>query len=126
MSLSNISDPLATSSSADIDISSQDQSLYLDSFYESDRKGLSSKEKSSKWHPYSLDGVPCTKVAAFSPNSSSASTATGRPTVPYAQLISEAIRSTSNGKITLNGIYSYVVEKYPYFQTASVGWKVCS
>jgi hypothetical protein len=47
-----------------------------------------------------------------------------RPTIRYAQMITEAINSTESKKITLSGIYSYVMEKYPYFKTAGAGWKV--
>ncbi|KAI8900637.1 hypothetical protein BC833DRAFT_523304, partial [Globomyces pollinis-pini] len=46
-----------------------------------------------------------------------------RPTLPYAQLITHAIESSPNRRITLNGIYNYVMTNYPYFQTAGSGWK---
>ncbi|KAJ3360177.1 hypothetical protein HDU91_004694 [Kappamyces sp. JEL0680] len=65
------------------------------------------KEKVHQWNPY--------------PVAHSGSSA--RPPLPYAQLITEAIESTPNGRITLNGIYNYVMANYPYFETATSGWK---
>ena len=85
-------------------------------------KPSSSKEKVNNWHPYSAS-VPRSS-GSKSKLSANGTSAQDRPTVPYAQLISEAIESTATGRITLNGIYNYVITNYPYFQTASVGWKV--
>ena len=47
-----------------------------------------------------------------------------RPTIPYAHLITLAIQSEASQKITLNGIYNYVMDTYPFFKTAGSGWKV--
>jgi Forkhead domain len=47
-----------------------------------------------------------------------------KPTVPYAQLITLAIESRHDKKITLNEIYNYAMEQYEYFKTAGSGWKV--
>jgi hypothetical protein len=47
-----------------------------------------------------------------------------KPTVPYAQLIAQAIESKPEKKITLNEIYNYAMEEYQYFRTAGNGWKV--
>ncbi|KAI8905051.1 hypothetical protein EDD86DRAFT_241619, partial [Gorgonomyces haynaldii] len=46
-----------------------------------------------------------------------------KPTVPYAQLITNAIESRSDKKITLNEIYNYAMREYEYFKTAGSGWK---
>lgn len=48
----------------------------------------------------------------------------GRPPIPYAQLISQAIENAPSRKVTLSGIYQYVMTYYPYFKTAGAGWKV--
>jgi hypothetical protein len=48
----------------------------------------------------------------------------GRPPIPYAQLISQAIENAPSRKVTLSGIYQYVMTYYPYFKTAGSGWKV--
>ena len=46
-----------------------------------------------------------------------------KPTKSYSMLITEAIRSTLEKRITLNGIYEYLISKYLYFQTTSVDWQ---
>ena len=76
----------------------------------------SGKEKSQTqgWQPYQAHAYTPAKAAADRV----------RPSVPYAQLIAEAIESTIEGKITLNGIYNHVTSNYPYFQNAGAGWKV--
>ena len=48
----------------------------------------------------------------------------GRPAVPYAQMIAQAIDSDADKKLTLNAIYNHVLNRYPYFKTAGSGWKV--
>ena len=47
-----------------------------------------------------------------------------RPSIPYAQLIGQAIDSVPSKKITLCHIYNYVMDTYPYFRSAGSGWKV--
>lgn len=49
-----------------------------------------------------------------------------KPTVPYAQLISQAIDSKPDHKITLNEIYNFAMHTYEYFKSAGNGWKVAS
>ncbi|KAJ1791154.1 hypothetical protein LPJ67_001937 [Coemansia sp. RSA 1938] len=46
-----------------------------------------------------------------------------KPTYSYASLIAQAINSTSNAKITLNGIYTYIMTHYPYYKHAQNGWQ---
>jgi forkhead box protein K len=72
-----------------------------------------SSSKSTTWQPY--------QAHAYSPSKAADKV---RPSIPYAQLIAEAIESSPEGKITLNGIYTHVSEHYPYFQSAGAGWKV--
>ena len=47
----------------------------------------------------------------------------GRPAKSYASLISEAILSVPERKMTLSGIYNYLVVNYPYFASAKNGWQ---
>lgn len=53
-------------------------------------------------------------------NSGDAST---KPPMSYACLIAEAIRSVPDNRLTLNGIYTYLMEKYPYFRQTKNGWQ---
>jgi len=50
----------------------------------------------------------------------------GKPPFSYAQLIVQAIASTSDHQLTLSGIYSYITKNYPYYRTADKGWQVSS
>lgn len=46
-----------------------------------------------------------------------------KPTIPYAQMITQAIERRPDKKITLNEIYNYAMSEYDYFKTAGNGWK---
>lgn len=46
-----------------------------------------------------------------------------RPPVSYSALIVEAIQSSPDNRLVLSEIYEYIQEHYPYFKTASKGWK---
>jgi hypothetical protein len=47
-----------------------------------------------------------------------------KPPYSYATLIAQAINSSSDRKMTLNGIYNYIMEHYPYYQVCQNGWQV--
>jgi len=48
-----------------------------------------------------------------------------KPSFSYAQLISQAILSTPEEKLTLNGIYNYITTKYAYYRSqGGGGWQV--
>ena len=48
-----------------------------------------------------------------------------KPPFSYATLISQAIHSTLEKKITLNGIYKFITSTYPYYETQEpTGWQV--
>lgn len=50
-----------------------------------------------------------------------------KPSYSYAQLISQAILDTSDEKLTLNGIYNFIQDKYAYYRHAlGGGWQVSS
>ncbi|KAJ1920052.1 hypothetical protein H4219_001581 [Mycoemilia scoparia] len=46
-----------------------------------------------------------------------------KPSYSYASLIAQAITSTEAKKITLNGIYQYIMDHYPYYKNAQNGWQ---
>ena len=47
-----------------------------------------------------------------------------KPPYSYVTLIRQAILSGTMQKMTLNEIYQWIVESYPYFRTAPPKWKV--
>ncbi|KAJ3342803.1 transcription factor [Gonapodya sp. JEL0774] len=46
-----------------------------------------------------------------------------RPPYPYSQLISMAINSSDEKKMTLNMIYTWIVTNFPYFKMGQTGWQ---
>ncbi|CAG8475412.1 6886_t:CDS:2 [Gigaspora margarita] len=47
----------------------------------------------------------------------------GKSPYTYATLINYAIANSPNKKLTLNEIYNWIMENYPYYKTAGEGWK---
>ncbi|CAG8822888.1 2333_t:CDS:2, partial [Gigaspora margarita] len=73
-----------------------------------------------------------TSVDTFANRKSSATTTitspiknlvSGKSPYTYATLINYAIASSPNKKLTLNEIYNWIMENYPYYKTAGAGWK---
>ncbi|KAF9580815.1 Pre-rRNA-processing protein fhl1, partial [Lunasporangiospora selenospora] len=46
-----------------------------------------------------------------------------KPPYSYASLIAQAINSTTQRKLTLNGIYQYITTHFPYYQMQHNGWQ---
>lgn len=46
-----------------------------------------------------------------------------KPPYSYAALISRALRECPSGKLTLNGIYEWIKNQYPYYRTAEAAWQ---
>lgn len=61
-----------------------------------------------------------------SPRYNSAPQKPGKPPHSYASLISRAVDSSPRKMMTLNEIYQWIMENYPYFRDAGNGWKVCT
>jgi hypothetical protein len=50
-----------------------------------------------------------------------------KPSYSYAQLISQAILDAEDEKLTLNGIYTFITNKYAYYRNqGGGGWQVCN
>lgn len=46
-----------------------------------------------------------------------------KPPYSYAQLIMQAIASAAERKLTLAGIYHYIVRNYPWYKWSERGWQ---
>ncbi|KAI9302674.1 hypothetical protein BJ944DRAFT_166816, partial [Cunninghamella echinulata] len=46
-----------------------------------------------------------------------------KPPYTYATLIAHAILSSPNGRLTLNQIYNWIAENYPYYTIREGGWQ---
>ncbi|XP_063281827.1 forkhead box protein I1c-like [Pelobates fuscus] len=64
-------------------------------------------------------GFPIPEMSWFSQDD----TLKMRPPFSYASLIALAIKSTSQKKLTLNQIYDYVLDNYPYYKKDKAGWQ---
>jgi len=47
-----------------------------------------------------------------------------KPVESFAQLIKMAIKSSPRQRLFLIEIYSWIIEKYPYFRRIDQGWRV--
>ncbi|KAG2188149.1 hypothetical protein INT44_000900 [Umbelopsis vinacea] len=47
----------------------------------------------------------------------------GKPPYSYAMLIRYAIETSPQRKMTLSDIYAWILERYPWFESAGTGWK---
>ncbi|KAJ1982974.1 hypothetical protein H4R33_004934 [Dimargaris cristalligena] len=69
-------------------------------------------------------GTPsATGASSTNPAEAEAPNPNAKPTLSYASLIMKAIFSSPARKLTLNSIYLWVQDSYPYFKTAPSGWK---
>jgi Forkhead domain len=46
-----------------------------------------------------------------------------KPSITYSNMIAEAINSAPEKRLTLNGIYNYIMNHYPYYQKVRAGWQ---
>ena len=48
-----------------------------------------------------------------------------KPAYSYAALIALAINNSEHKRLTLTGIYQWILDNFPYYQDHETSWKVC-
>jgi forkhead box protein O3 len=77
-----------------------------------------------------LPAAPAPAVAAVVPAKKNSSRRNAWGNLSYADLITQAITSSADKRLTLSQIYEWMVQNVPYFKdkgdsNSSAGWKVC-
>lgn len=67
---------------------------------------------------------PLDTNATYEDSSQSGPPKDGKPPYSYANLITFAINSADRKRMTLNEIYQWICENFPYYKDAGNGWKV--
>ncbi|BGP16441.1 hypothetical protein JCM10213_004003 [Rhodosporidiobolus nylandii] len=70
--------------------------------------------------PYTPAALP---VGAIPPDAAPAADPLAKPPYTYASLIAQAIQSSEQKKMTLHGVYEWILAKWPYFRENQAGWQ---
>ncbi|KAK6479869.1 forkhead box protein J2-like [Huso huso] len=85
---------------------------------------LSDSLTSMDWLPQlNLKGCVKSRSSELGAQTEKGPRGTSKPPFSYATLISQAIKSTPRGRMSLNDIYSWICEQYPYYKNTGAGWK---
>ncbi|XP_033897851.2 forkhead box protein J2-like [Acipenser ruthenus] len=85
---------------------------------------LSDSLTSMDWLPQlNLKGCVKSRSSELGAQTEKGARGTNKPPFSYATLISQAIKSTARGRMSLNDIYSWICEQYPYYKNTAAGWK---
>jgi len=77
---------------------------------------LLSPEPGSRSKRTSLSGIDAEDEAPADPRYQ-------KPQCSYASLITSSIRNSKDRRLTLNGIYEWIIKNYPYYTDSGKGWK---
>jgi hypothetical protein len=86
-----------------------------------DRKRALSTSSSSV--PMAAVEEDCYKRDAFHPQYTGCRYDVAKPPYSYASLIAQALLATNSKRLTLNQIYSWIMDKYPYYRSENSGWQ---
>lgn len=81
-----------------------------------------------KLNCFIFDHIPQSDKLDYHPESSKAveknASPCEKPPFSYAELIKRAIEASPQRKMTLNEIYQWICEHFPYYRDGHSGWKV--
>lgn len=64
-----------------------------------------------------------TTLATFHPQYTGCRYDVAKPPYSYASLIAQALLASPSKRLTLNQIYSWIMDKYPYYRSENSGWQ---
>eukprot|EP00048_Salpingoeca_helianthica_P000974 m.45533 g.45533 ORF g.45533 m.45533 type:complete len:715 (+) comp11020_c0_seq1:71-2215(+) len=77
----------------------------------------------SLFSPTPLDGSSFSGGSGGSPAATPSNDPNQKPAYSYAALITAAIQAQPQQRLTLNGIYQWILDNFPFFRSAPKGWK---
>ncbi|KAI8393580.1 fork head domain-containing protein [Radiomyces spectabilis] len=96
---------------------------YISTPHQLEKQSLQNQKKEEARESISKEEIFGSEDRNDSPEPNQYGSKDVKPPYSYASLIAQAINSTNDKRMTLNGIYTYITTHYPYYQMAQNGWQ---